>query len=197
MVFRTCVCSFTNAFKLCYFGEEKLFVRCVDHVNLYHCDISTFMKPFFEYSQKYPVVVFVFSKVIWKEETSHILVFENGKTTCIASSIEEGANCRKIYKKTGLCVGNDFLNPLNANLFLEGAEMLAAFSDTELDREWVKRMYGYKNMYSVPVLLGCKNGFFLIDKKILFLENDKNHLIKKEDRETKFKKGYLSVYVIE
>ena len=196
MVLRGCIISNVGFFDLVFKGEEWLIVRYKDIIDSAK-SINILIDYFSTYSKKNDVIVFCYVKLKREKKSSNILVFEKGKMTCVAGSVEEGASDRKIYKKTALCVGKDFLSPLNLNLFFGEPDFLLALTDEIMDREWVKKMYAYKNLSEIPAIIGFESGFFLINEKISLLGRDNFILNKNIDSKVVVKKGYASICVID
>ncbi len=196
MVFRTRFISDREKYLTEYRSEEWLFVYVSYVVSLKKEDFSPF--DFFEeYSRAYRVKVAVFAVISTGVPLPGIFVFENGALTCVASSVEKGAKYRRIYKEVGLCVGDDYKNPLNYAITFGKAEYVFAASEERITREGFRTLCAYRNFNAFSMIFVCKDGFFLIDDSIKSLHEGNTYELRERHFGRGVKSGYRKIRTIE
>ena len=195
MLARTVVCSEKDHDDISFRQEELLVVIYKDNLFFERGLPGPFLF-FAGYSEKHKVRVLLTANVFWKGIRQFVFVIEDGKTVCIAGSAEEGAEHRTVFDGMGLCVGDDFKDPLGLNLLSAGVKIVVATTTKKADKESVRAMYAYKNICPVPAIVGFSDGYYLVDKKIFCLENGKCARIEESVERPPVKKGYLTVRTV-
>ena len=197
MLYRVCYCDKFSVTSVRYNGEERLIAYYKDPIVIRKSFYPLPFRYFSDYSLNHNTVVLLFAEVVLDKALSGFFVFNKGMIACVAESIEEGAKRRKVYKKIGLCVGEDCKSPFTCELLRGEAETIVCATAKPLEKEDYGLMLAYKTLIPVPTLFVFSDCIYFINKRII--EQKENEIFKIESTLSvhNLKKGQESVVVIE
>lgn len=197
MLYRFCRCGGETLSRITYGGEERLIVLYRDIIYLRKSVYPLPFRFFADYSEANGALVFLYATVVLDRTLSCVFIFKKGRLDCVVESVEEGAKRRKVYGKAGVCVGDDYKSPFAGELLLGGAEIIISMADRPVEKTDYGVFLSYKHLFGVPAIFAFCDGFFVIDKTIRCIDENKTTEIKHGVALSKLKNGYGKVLVIE
>lgn len=166
MLCRVCYCDKYSVTSVKYNGEKRLIAYYKDHIIIRKSCYPLPFRYFSDYSLKYDTVVLMFAEVVLDKPLSGLFVFDKGVIACVAESVEEGAKSRKVYKRIGLSVGEDYKSPFTCELIRGGAQTIVCATGKALVKEDYGLMLAYKTLFPLPVLFVFSDCIYLVYKRI-------------------------------